>query len=164
MKFIDPTTKSQKLENKLKHVTCLEERKYANFKRMTLGKTSRGKLELPEKVVNGLDWIRSTHLTLSHNNTSWYRKQALKGKKNSLESKVWSRLVTLATAFGQTPGLVTPTLLTPSLDTSELKFQKFLAIECEKQLGGSLKNSSGRLTEGIFVKEFSSILYASQLR
>ena len=128
---------------------------------MTLGKTSRGKLELPEKVVKGLDWIRSTCLTLSHNNTSWYRKQALKGKKNSLESKVWCRLVTLAPAFVQTPGLVTPTLLTPSLDASELKFQKFLATECEKQLG-SLKNSSGRLTEGVFVKEFSSILYASQ--
>ena len=107
---------------------------------MTLGKTSTGKLELPENVVNGLDWIRSTHLTLSRNNTSWYRKQALEGKK-FLAVKARSRLVTSATVLGQTPGLVPSTLLTPSLDASELKLQKSLATECEKQLvqGGLLK-------------------------
>lgn len=124
---------------------------------MTLGKTSTGKLELPENVVNGLDWIRSTHLTLSRNNTSWYRKQALKGKK-FLGVKSMVQASDISHCPWTDPRV------------SSFYFADTLS-GCQWTQAPKISSnwvwktvSSGRLTKGIFAKEFSSILYGSQLK
>lgn len=124
---------------------------------MSLGKTSTGKLELPENVVNGLDWIRSTHLTLSRNNTSWYRKQALKGKK-FLAVKSTVQASDISHCPWTDPGVSSSYFADTLSGCQWTQTPKISSNWVRKTV------SSGRLTKGVFVKEFSSILYASQLK